>query len=91
MTSVLNIRTGYRYRIDLAEEWYKFTGLPFTFACWTANRKLDKEFLDEFNEALATGVRNLPAVIKMYGKNGIIRGNDLKTYLTKNMSFDLND
>jgi chorismate dehydratase len=80
----------YRYRIDLAEEWYKFTGLPFTFACWTANRKLDKEFLDEFNKALATGVRNLPAVIKMYGQNGIIRGNDLKTYLTKNMSFDLN-
>ena len=27
----------YMYRIDLADEWYKFTGLPFTFACWTSN------------------------------------------------------
>jgi chorismate dehydratase len=81
----------FRFRIDLAEEWYKFTGLPFTFACWTANRKLDKEFLDEFNNALGTGVRNLPAVIKKYGQTGIIRGNQLRTYLTKNMDFDLND
>ncbi|MBA3972463.1 MAG: menaquinone biosynthesis protein, partial [Bacteroidetes bacterium] len=25
----------YRYAYDLAEEWQKFTGLPFVFACWT--------------------------------------------------------
>jgi len=85
------VTNRYRYTIDLAEEWYKFTGLPFTFACWTANRKLDNKFLEEFNNALAAGVKNLPAVVKMYGQNGIIRGNDLSSYLTKNMHFDLND
>ena len=81
----------YMYRIDLAEEWYRFTGLPFTFACWTSNRKLDKEFLNEFNEALGIGVENIPAVVKNYGQNGIIKGNELKKYLTKNMDFYLND
>ena len=81
----------FSYRTDLAEEWHKFTGLPFAFACWTANRKLEKKFLTEFNEALGTGVRNIPAVIKKYGKKGIIKGKDLRIYLTENMSFDLND
>jgi chorismate dehydratase len=81
----------FRFRADLAEEWYKFTGLPFTFACWTANKKLDEGFISEFNVALRTGVTDIPAVIKKYGTTGIIRGNDLKIYLTENMSFDLND
>jgi chorismate dehydratase len=81
----------YRYRVDLAEEWYKFTGLPFAFACWTANRRLDDRFIEEFNDALAAGVKNLPAVIEKYGHSGTIRGNDLRVYLTENMNFMLND
>lgn len=78
-------------KIDLAEEWYKFTGLPFAFACWTANKKLDKGFLEEFNNALGTGVKNIPAVVAKYGNTGKIKGNDLKVYLTQNMNFDLNE
>jgi chorismate dehydratase len=78
-------------KIDLAEEWFRFTGLPFAFACWTANKKLDKKFIDEFNEALAFGVSNIPAVVEKYGSSGVIKGDDLRIYLTKNMNFDLND
>jgi chorismate dehydratase len=81
----------FRNKIDLAEEWYKFTGLPFAFACWTANKKLDEKFLEEFNVALGTGVRNISAVVEKYGKTGTIRGEDLFIYLTKNMNFDLNN
>lgn len=82
---------SYINRIDLAEEWFNYTGLPFTFACWTANRELDKDFIREFNDALAAGVRNIPAVVGKFGQTGTIRGDDLFTYLTGNMSFDLND
>ena len=81
----------FRYKTDLAEEWYNFTGLPFAFATWTANKKLDEKFLKEFNDALGTGVRNIPAVVEKYGKTGTIRGEDLYIYLTKNMNFDLNN
>lgn len=81
----------FRYKIDLAEEWFNFTGLPFAFACWTSNRRLDDKFLKEFNAALATGVNDIPAVVEKYGKTGTIRGNDLLVYLTKNMDFVLND
>jgi chorismate dehydratase len=81
----------FSYRIDLAEEWYRFTGLPFAFACWTANKKLDEEFLADFNRALALGVNNIPAVVQKFGNTGIIRGNDLKKYLTDYMDFNLNE
>ncbi|MCU0472615.1 MAG: menaquinone biosynthesis protein [Bacteroidales bacterium] len=81
----------FKFRIDLAEEWYKFTGLPFAFACWTSNIVLEEKFLSEFNDALRTGLENIPAVIEKYGKSGVIRGEDLRIYLTHNMSFDLND
>jgi chorismate dehydratase len=81
----------YKYSLDLAEEWFNFTGLPFAFACWTANRKISDEFLAEFNQALGTGVSNIPAVVKKFGNTGTIRGEDLLNYLTKNMNFDLNE
>jgi chorismate dehydratase len=82
---------SFKFRIDLAEEWYKFTGLPFAFACWTSNKELDKAFLDEFNAVIGLGVKNIPAVLTKYGNKGVIRGEDLRVYLTQNMSFDLNE
>ncbi|MFH0842872.1 MAG: menaquinone biosynthesis protein [Bacteroidota bacterium] len=81
----------FRFGIDLSEEWHRMTGLPFAFACWTSNKKLDNEFINEFNEALSFGVRNIAAVVAEYGKTGTIRGKELMAYLTDNMDFDLND
>jgi chorismate dehydratase len=77
----------FRYQTDLAEEWKIFSGLPFVFACWTANKKLESEFLSEFNKALESGVKNIDAVVEKYGKTGTITGNDLKAYLTENIDF----
>jgi chorismate dehydratase len=80
----------FRYHSDLAEEWFRFTGLPFAFACWTSNKEIDPGFIDSFNKALAKGVNNIPDVVKKYGESGIIKGNDLFIYLTENMDFRLN-
>jgi chorismate dehydratase len=82
---------SFRYKIDLANEWKGFTGLPFVFACWTANKEIDNEFCVEFNKALSTGVRNIDAVVEKYGKSGIISGNNLKDYLTINIDYDFNE
>ena len=81
----------FKNKVDLAEEWHKFTGLPFAFACWTANKEIDRDFLNEFNQVLGIGVNNIPAVVAKYGGTGIIKGEDLRTYLTENMNFELND
>jgi chorismate dehydratase len=45
--------SNYDFGIDLAGEWKKYTGLPFVFACWTANRGLEDNFIKDFNLALS--------------------------------------
>lgn len=84
------LEKSYRFRIDLASEWKNYTGLPFVFACWTANKKIDNDFVEEFNKALGSGVNDIDAVVGKYGKSGTISGNDLKEYLTENIDFDFN-
>ncbi|HJP63785.1 MAG TPA: menaquinone biosynthesis protein, partial [Mucilaginibacter sp.] len=45
-------KSQYRFVYDLSEEWQQFTGLPFTFAAWIANKPIPQEFINEFNQAL---------------------------------------
>jgi len=82
---------SFTHRIDLAGEWNEFSGLPFVFACWTANRILDKEFIQEFNNALLSGVSNIDKVVKKFGKTGTISGEVLKKYLTENIDYEFNE
>ena len=78
---------NFLYRIDLAGAWIEFTGLPFVFAAWTANKIINDDFLSEFNEALGIGIMNIDAVVERFGKSGSIKGNDLKEYLTVNIDY----
>ena len=82
---------SFRYKFDLALEWKEFSGLPFVFACWTSNRELDKVFLDDFNAALGSGVKDIAGVIEKFDHTGPISGKDLKNYLTGNIDYIFND
>jgi chorismate dehydratase len=54
----------YTYVYDLAGEWQKFTGLPFMFAGWIANKPIPEDFIAEFNEALKLGLDNRSELFK---------------------------
>lgn len=54
---------SFRYEFDLAEEWKKFTGLPFAFAAWVATSKVDPDFVKEFNAVLSDGVNNIRSAL----------------------------
>jgi chorismate dehydratase len=77
--------------MDMAEEWKKYTGLPFVFACWVANRDIDKEFRDEFNSALKLGVDNIDKVADYFGNSGKIPRKELLEYLKVNIDYQLNE
>jgi chorismate dehydratase len=79
----------YLFKCDLSEEWKKYTGLPFVFACWVANKPLPDEFTEDFNNALSYGVNNIDLVVERFCKTGAIRGTDLRKYLTENIDFIL--
>jgi chorismate dehydratase len=48
---------------DLGLEWKKFTGLPFVFAAWISNKKLDENFIKSFNEANSKGLQNIDDIV----------------------------
>ena len=47
------MKEKFKYIYDLSAEWKKFTQLPFVFACWIANKELDRSFVKRFNDATA--------------------------------------
>lgn len=76
----------YAYTYDLAAEWQKFTGLPFVFAVWAANKEIPETFLAGFNTALRHGldhrkevIAGIPAMDKF----------DIGDYLLHKIDYDL--
>lgn len=80
----------YKFAYDLAEEWQKFTGLPFVFACWVANKELPAEFLNSFNTALKWGIVKMPHLINEIETSGTYPTN-VDFYLNHNISYNFND
>lgn len=72
---------------DLGEAWKAFTGLPFVFATWVANKKLPATFIKKFKQANEYGLQHLDKVIA----ENYCQDYDLKTYYTKNISFALTE
>ena len=62
----LQLLGQYKYEYDLAHEWKKFTNLPFVFAAWVSNKKIDNNFLSLFEQALDYGISNIEKVIEFY-------------------------
>ena len=78
------------YAYDLGEMWLKHTGLPFVFAAWGATRPLPLLFLEQLNKAFRIGMNSINEVVALYD-NMYDASFDLKYYLTKNISFDLDE
>ena len=73
------------YIYDLAACWQQFTGLPFVFAAWIANKELPNSFCKLFNEANAVGLKELDKVVA----ENPYTVYDLNTYFGKNISYCL--
>lgn len=87
---VFNSEKHYKYCYDLAEEWFKFTGLPFVFAVWASVKPLDNDFIDSFNSALGFGLQNIPLSVDNFNLKYIDRIEAID-YLNKNISYNLDD
>jgi chorismate dehydratase len=75
------------YIFDLGLEWKNFTGLPFVFAAWISNKKLDENFIYNFNESNKTGLNNLDKVVK----ENPFTTFDLNHYYKDCISFDFDE
>ena len=72
---------------DLAEHWQMHTGLPFIFAAWVANKELPERFIQQFNEANASGLTHLDRVIE----ENPYPAYDLNIYYKENIRYYLDE
>lgn len=85
----LMLQGRYKHVYDLGTEWKKMTKLPFVYAAWIANKKLDDDFLQQFNAACANGVAERAEIA-----NGLVehyQGIDVKQYFTNCISYELDE
>lgn len=80
----------YRYCYDLAEEWIRFTSLPFVFATWVTTKRISGPFQSELNSALAYGVNHIKETLEFF-KDRLPAGEDCQSYLEKNISFPFDE
>ncbi|MET3979967.1 chorismate dehydratase [Mucilaginibacter sp. UYP25] len=78
----------YKYVYDLSEEWQKFTGLPFVFAAWIANKPIPEDFIKEFNQALRHGLAHRHELLQTLPQRADF---DLEDYLMHKLDFDLTE
>jgi len=82
-------KTGnYPYIYDLAEEWKNFTGLPFVFAAWIANKTISEEFITEFNKSLKYGLDHRA---QLFAELPTHPDFDVQEYLMHKIDFELNN
>jgi chorismate dehydratase len=75
------------YAYDLGEAWKNLTGLPFVYAAWISNKRLDKTFLESFDRANAFGVDHLAEVLTGQRSEWV----DLNEYFTRFISYPLDN
>ena len=85
-----HLKKEYKYQYDLAEEWFKFTGLPFVFACWVSNKKVSTLFEEAFNKALRAGVDQIDEVVEQYDELTIPKSK-LQSYLRNDIDYVLDE
>ena len=78
---------NFPYIYDLATEWKHFTGLPFVFAAWIANKPLPEAFIKAFDEANRLGLDYIDNVVA----ENPYPYYDLKKYYQEDIQFELTD
>jgi chorismate dehydratase len=74
------------YAYDLGEVWTEFTGLPFAYAVWAANKQVPEAFKKTLNQALKLGLDEREEVVKGIPENNNI---NIREYLFHSIQYDL--
>ncbi len=85
----IELRESSKFTYDLGEAWLAYSGLPFVFAAWASNCPLDEGFVERLNEALESGIRQIPQLIYLLPSPS--PRFDLYEYFTKNISYTLDE
>jgi chorismate dehydratase len=76
----------FQHIYDLGSAWKAYSGLPFVFAAWVANKTIPLEFMEAFDAANVYGLSHLDDVIALIPPSEQVY--DLHKYYTENISYE---
>ncbi|MDQ7948193.1 MAG: menaquinone biosynthesis protein [Pedobacter sp.] len=79
-------KSEFAFAYDMGEEWMKFTGLPFLYAAWVANKQIPEAFVAEFDTALRFGLDHRKELLLDLPQ---LPNFDLEDYLFHKLDFEL--
>lgn len=88
----LDVESRFEHRLDLAEDWLEWTGLPFVFAAWFARPDTvtpDQE--DIFRVAKQKGLSRAFEIAAEHSARSGLDEASLRSYLTESIRYDLGD
>ena len=90
--AALDVEHRFPYRLDLAEDWLEWTGLPFVFAAWFARPgKVTRDEEDVFRIAKQKGLARTDAIAEQHHARSGLPIESLRAYLTESIRYDLGD
>ncbi|HAN17281.1 MAG: hypothetical protein A2X13_00350 [Bacteroidetes bacterium GWC2_33_15] len=87
----LLLEKNFPYVYDLAEEWIKYTGLPFVFAAWVSNKPLGNLFKTEFGNALKIGINSIDKLNQCFDFSHLPPHIDVLDYFKNNIDYNLDE
>jgi predicted solute-binding protein len=88
----LDLEARYPYRLDLAEDWFEWTNLPFVFAAWFARPDaVSREQEDLFRIAKQKGLARTDSIAAEHAARSGLSEESLRSYLTESIRYDLGD
>jgi chorismate dehydratase len=77
---------------DLAQEWHRFTGLPFVFAFWAAREGVDlAREQDIFYRSREEGLQAFSEISELYSSQLSLSPAEIHSYLKHNLDYSLDE
>lgn len=90
--AALAVESRFTHRLDLAEEWLAWTGLPFVFAAWfAAPGRLGAPAVTMLEEAKKAGLARVAEIAKDHAARADLGEASLHDYLTTSIRYDLDE
>lgn len=86
----LKVRRDSLHVYDLANEWNRFTGLPFVFAVWAVRSGADLgEQAQIFYRSREQGLKEIDSIASLYSKKLGVEAGEIREYILENLNYSL--
>lgn len=80
------------YTLDLGEEWYLMTGMPFVYALWVTKENTVLDYIiQKLQQAKQEGLQLIPVIVQVESLKLNLPESLCREYLTQNIRYDLNE